>query len=70
MTLSQGRFFLVQYYYARYYAVRTQNRELFMRLIDEILRGAPKGMKDVCLINAVVQEKAKELEQSVDDLFI
>lgn len=70
MTLSQGRFFLVQYYYARYYAVRTQNRELFMRLIDEILTGAPKGMKDVCLINAVVQEKAKELEQGVDDLFI
>jgi hypothetical protein len=70
MTLSQGRFFLVQYYYARYYAVRVQNRGLFMQLIDEILGGSPKGMKDVCLINAVVQDQAKELEQRVDDLFI
>lgn len=69
MTLSQGRFFLVQYYYARYYAVRVQSRELFMQLIDEVLGGSPKGMKDVCLINAVVQEKAQELEQRVDDLF-
>jgi hypothetical protein len=70
MTLSHGRFFLVQYYYARYYAVRIQNRELFLNLIEEILSGSPQDMKDVCLINAVVQQKAQELEQQVDDLFI
>jgi hypothetical protein len=70
LTLSQGRFFLVQYYYARYYAVRVQNRALFMHLIDEIQSGSPKGVEDVCLINAVVQQKAQELREHVDDLFI
>jgi len=70
LTLSQGRFFLVQYYYARYYAVRVQNRALFTHLIDEIMNGSPKGLGDVCLINAVVQQKAQELEQRVEDLFI
>jgi hypothetical protein len=70
LTLSQGRFFLVQYYYARYYAVRVQNRALFMDLMDEIQNGSPKGKGDVCLINAVVQQKAQELREHVDDFFI
>jgi tetratricopeptide (TPR) repeat protein len=70
MQLSHGKFFLVQYYFARYYAVRTQDKALFLSLTEEIERTDPNELKDVCLINAVTQHKAKQLREMVDDLFI
>jgi tetratricopeptide (TPR) repeat protein len=69
LQLSNGKFFLVQYYFARYYAVRTQDKALFLRLTEEIEKMNPGELKDVCLINAVTQRKAKQLREMVDDLF-
>ena len=64
------RFFLAQFYYAKYYAVRVQDRELFKNLTDEIIQGNPKALNDVCLINAVIRDKAIKLKGEIDDLFI
>ncbi len=69
LKISQGRFHLVQYYYARYYAVRVQDKVLFFRLLRNILKGDPQGLKGVCLINAVAREKAKTLEKQAEELF-
>jgi tetratricopeptide (TPR) repeat protein len=69
VQMSRGRFFLAQYYYARYYAVAVQDRELFTRLLKEILEGDPQALEGACLINTVIQTKAKELARQVDDLF-
>jgi tetratricopeptide (TPR) repeat protein len=71
-ALNSGnrRFFLAQFYYAKYYAVRIQDRELFESLIDEIIQGDPKALSNVCLINAVIRDKAIKLKEEVDDLFI
>jgi tetratricopeptide (TPR) repeat protein len=70
LTLSKRNFFLAQYYYARYYCVGVQDRELFIRLLNEVIKGNPGRLRDVCLINSVIQKRAKELLESIDDFFI
>ncbi|MEE9609964.1 MAG: TRAP transporter TatT component family protein, partial [Desulfatiglandales bacterium] len=69
LELSHQKFLLGQYYFARYYAVRAQNKKLFFKLIQEIDDADPRGLKDVCLINAVMQKKAEELGKMADELF-
>jgi tetratricopeptide (TPR) repeat protein len=70
IELSDRKFFLVQYYFARYYAVRVQAKELFLDLLEEIIDGNPKELKDVCLINRIMQREARNLKKQVDELFL
>lgn len=70
LTMSRGEFFLVQYHYAKYYAVRVQDRSLFDRLLQDVLEGDPQAIRDVCLINRVIQQRAVELKKKADDLFL
>lgn len=69
LSLNDRQFFLAQYYYAKYYAVRKQDRVLFSELVDEILRGDPKTLPDICLINTVIHDKAKDLKTITNTLF-
>ena len=70
LQLSEGKFFLVQYYFARYYAVRVQDRNLFMKLTGEINESNPDELKDVCLINTIMQQRAKTLREKADEFFL
>ena len=70
LEVSDRKFFLTQYYYARYYSVMVQDRDLFYNLLEEIINGDPGELKELCLINSVVYDKAKELKGMVDDFFI
>lgn len=70
LELSHGKFFLAQYYFARYYAVRVQDKALFLRLTGEIEKMNPGELRDVCLINSVVQHKARQLRGRVDEFFL
>ena len=70
MQVSEGKFFLVHYYFARYYAVRTQDKDLFLALIQDVTEGHPGELKEVCLINSVMKEKARKLLEMTDDFFI
>jgi len=67
---SRGKFFLTQVYFARYYAVRVQDRALFDRLLEEVTTGYPGELSDVCLINRVMQQRATQLKKQRDDFFI
>jgi tetratricopeptide (TPR) repeat protein len=69
MSLSHRKFFLVHYYFARHYAVRAQNKELFLKLIKEVDTSTPDELKEVCLINAVMKQKTKHLMEISEDLF-
>jgi len=64
-----GDFLLAKLHYARYYAVRVQDRALFERLLDEILQTDPAALRDLCLLNAVARQKAQELITQTDDFF-
>jgi tetratricopeptide (TPR) repeat protein len=70
LQLSHGKFFLAQYYFARYYAVRVQDKALFLRLTGEIEKMNPRELRDVCLINSVMQHRAKRLREMVDEFFL
>jgi tetratricopeptide (TPR) repeat protein len=65
-----GKFFLTQVYFARYYAVRVQDKALFDRLLEEATTGYAGELKDVCLINRVMQQRANHLKKQTDDFFI
>lgn len=70
LQLSHGKFFLAQYYFARYYAVRVQDKELFLRLTGEIEKMDPAELSHVCLINSVMQLKAARLREMADEFFL
>lgn len=70
MEESKGRFYFVQHYFAKYYAVRIQDRRLFQKLAQEAVQGHPSELKDACLINSVMQQKAKKLLDMTEDLFL
>ncbi len=70
LQLSHGKFFLAQYYFARYYAVRIQDKALFLKLTGDIEKMDPDELRDVCLINSVTQQKAKQLREMVGELFL
>ena len=70
LNVSGRKYFLAQYYFAKYYAVKIQDRALFTDLIEEIIQGDSDELKDVCLINAVIQKKVKKLREEIDDLFL
>ena len=64
-----GKFFLTQVFFARYYAVRVQDKALFDKLLEEVTHGDPGELKDVCLINQVMQQRARDLMKERDDFF-
>ena len=70
LQAGDRKFFLTQYYMARYYAVQTQDKKLFFSLLHEVISGNPEDLRDFCLINRVMQQKAEELERRADELFL
>jgi len=70
LEISREKFFLAHYYYARHYAVRTQNKELFLRLLREVKRTPSDELKNVCLINSAIKLKARRLEEMEEELFL
>ncbi len=70
LRINGGRVLLTQYYFARYYAVRVQDRELFRRLQQEIEDAPLSPPGEACLLNAVYKNKAARLRLSEEDLFL
>ncbi len=54
---------------AEYYAVKMQDRELFEKLLNEVINGDANAMPDVVPIQKVDQRRAKELLAKAVDLF-
>ena len=55
--------------YARYYAVQTLDRELFVELLEEVKNGAKDEPEDLRLINRIAALKAEKMLQKVDQFF-
>lgn len=70
ILLSDGKFLLAQYYFARYYAVRVQDKKLFLTLAREVAEANPGDLKEACLINQAVKRKMTALAEITDELFI
>ena len=70
ITVSDGKFLLAQYYFARYYAVRVQNKALFFSLVKTVREAQPDELKEACLINQAVKKKMEALAIMADELFL
>lgn len=70
ISLSENKFLLAQYYFARYYAVRVQDRALFAKLVLEVARAKSDDLKEACLINQAVKQKMAALAEIADELFL
>ena len=70
INVSDGKFLLAQYYFARYYAVRVQDKKLFLTLVKEVATTHPDDLKGACLINQAVKQKMEALAEMVDELFL
>jgi hypothetical protein len=68
LEITGRRFFLLQYQYARTYAVQTQNRQLFDQLLNEILTAEDQG-NDTRLPNKIAIRRARRLRAQADELF-
>ena len=70
ITLSDGKFLLAQYYFARYYSVRVQDKALFLHLVEAVAEAQPDDLKEACLINQAVKQKMEALAEMADELFL
>lgn len=66
---SQQKFLLPYVYYARYYATRTLDEELFKLTLTKILETPDDVLKGQQLPNAIAKQKAESLLKQIGDFF-
>jgi tetratricopeptide (TPR) repeat protein len=67
--LTGGKFLLTFVYYAKTYAVQTQNQELFEALLKKIDDAPADILPEARLSNAIAKRKAKLLRDHINELF-
>ncbi len=68
LSITDRKFLLIQYNYARTYCVQTNNRELFDELVDEVLTAGDIS-HDNRLPNKIAVRRTRWLRDHADDLF-
>ena len=69
LSVNGGKFLLTYVYYAKTYAVQTQNQELFESLLKKVEDASPDIMPEARLSNAIAKKKARLLREHMNDFF-
>ncbi len=69
IQISGGKFLMIYYYYAKSYAVMTQNKELFQSLLHKVIDAPTNLLPDQNLANQIAKAKAEELLKHESDYF-
>jgi len=69
LALADGKFLPAKVLYAKYYVRRIQDRELFVRTLEEVLSAPPDTVPELTLANAVAKEQARDLLEKTDEYF-
>jgi hypothetical protein len=69
LKINQGKFLMTYVYYARSYAVQTQNRELFEQCLTTVDSASLDLLPEARLSNAIAKRKARILRTKADELF-
>ncbi len=69
VELTSGKFLLTKVFYAQYYAVQTQDRELFEALLNEVVAAPDDVLAGQTLATRVAKQKAKRLLDDADSFF-
>jgi hypothetical protein len=69
LRINGGKFLMTYVYYARSYAVQTQNEALFEELLNKVDATPVDVLPEFRLANAIAKAKAKLLREKKSDLF-
>ncbi len=69
LKINSRKFLLTYVYYARSYAVQTQNRELFEECLNRVDTTSIDILPKARLSNAIAKKKSKLLRDKIDELF-
>ena len=69
LQLTERKYLIAQLMYAKTYAVQVQDRELFKKLLNEVLEAPTDILPEQRLANAVAKRKAQTLLETADELF-
>jgi tetratricopeptide (TPR) repeat protein len=69
LTLNSGKFLMTQLYYARAYAVTTQNQPLFESLLKQVEDASIEDVPEIRLANVIAKQKARKLLAQESELF-
>jgi hypothetical protein len=67
--ISDRKFLMWLVFYAKYYAFRIQDRELFVKTLEEVISAPDNLIPEQNLANEIARAKAKDLLAQVDDQF-
>lgn len=67
--ISDSRYLLWHYLYAKYYAVQTRDKELFVSTLNKIIAAPDDLLPEDAFTNAAVRDKAEDMLLNVDDYF-
>ena len=69
LEITKGKFLLTYIYYARYYAAKTLDEDLYDQLLDKIEQTPADVLPEYQLLNMIAKEKAVRLKAQRDDIF-
>ncbi len=69
IKISEGKYLLPYVFYAGYYAVQVQDRELFEKLLNYVDESPVDLLKGAELLNIIAKKKAERLRNKIDELF-
>jgi tetratricopeptide (TPR) repeat protein len=70
LRINDNKFLMAKYLYAKTYAVQAQDRELFKKLLSEVLDASKDLLPEQRLANEIARKKAKALLALEEDLFL
>ncbi|EKD26172.1 MAG: hypothetical protein ACD_79C01327G0003, partial [uncultured bacterium] len=70
LEINKRMFLPALYFYARYYAVNFQDKELFLSLLSEIESFDLNKFHEQRLSNAIIKERAMVLKREADNYFV
>lgn len=70
-AINEGREFLENhFFYGRYYGVLLQDKDLFMKQMDEILLAESTAPEEINDLNTLIKKRAEQLKQQPEEYFI
>jgi tetratricopeptide (TPR) repeat protein len=69
LKITEGKFLLISFLYAKTYAVQNQDRDLFKEQLKKVLEASDDVMPEQRLANQIAKRKAAVLLGEIDELF-
>lgn len=69
IELGGGKFLMADVYYADYYARKTFDRQLYISILEKVLKTPADIQPDLTLLNTVAHQKAAQMLKRVDEYF-